>query len=219
MSRVLLVLEQHGEPIRTELEGPLVAGECEEIRRYAPSSAVFEAALEDLESRNRELRSDLALLRGHVAEERPDESEAPGPVEYWDCDKHEEVLTYTDQDDAIENELGRRLTRHMTPEEVLRVLGTEVTVYGFARKKLHWSAEKLAELVLEHMDDSMELGKPGDWTEPTPRILDAAGALLRVLREEYKVWTYECVEEHVIGVPKWVAENRPDWLDDPNGEQ
>ena len=135
--------------------------------------------------------------------EKPDR-----PVILWDCDEDAVSLHYETKKEAIESFLDD------TP---LEDQGETITVFGYARMIVPQPDEANAESLVEEefLGGLWEEYIGEDGPDITARMNEAALAFLTVLHEEFVPWACEQVSSEKINVAEWIAENRPDWLEQP----
>jgi hypothetical protein len=124
-------------------------------------------------------------------------------VKFWDAEDTE-ILTHTDQDDAIECLL-----------DGFDELPDMLEIYGYTRMELP-STDSLTTHVLEEMLSRLDedYGNPEDnHQEATDTMKEAAKAFVEIVKNEYVPWACEIVKHKTIDVQEWVKANRPDWLE------
>jgi len=122
-------------------------------------------------------------------------------VVFWAVAPGQEELQHENIDDALEYYLDT--TRHKLPHEV--------DVIGYARMVPNDDGMGSLEFLLEHFDE--EMGDPdGDYTKPTPKMIEAAKAFAAVVCAEYVPWMCHEVERRMVNVDEWIRAKHPDWL-------
>lgn len=131
-------------------------------------------------------------------------------ADYYTCDDSAEEYTDTDRDECIRNYLDGMLDPHC---DVLERLPKTVTVHEAKRNVLppnEPNIDMVLERVLEDLDE--EHGNPDGAPDPTRKMIAAATEFVRVIREEYTVWTCSIVGKEEVQVEPWVREHEPEWL-------
>lgn len=124
----------------------------------------------------------------------------------YDCCESE-TLTHDNVDDAVEEFLDAT-EASMWPETLTVAAHQNVTIEDSY-------AESLADWALEHMLESLDEEYGGeDYTDPTPKMKDAALAFARAVVSEYSPWRCERVpaEDIEVDVAAWVHEHNPEWI-------
>ena len=127
-------------------------------------------------------------------------------IDFWGCED-DEVLTHTEMDVAIEEELDAR--------NGIDGLPRTLEICGFVRADKP-TAESLLdnglEYLLEYLDDNY--GNPEEYTVPTDTMKEAAKVFVQAVLNEYTVWSCSIVKRKTIDVAQWAKDNRPEWLDE-----
>ena len=64
---------------------------------------------------------------------------------------------------------------------------------------------------LEQLDE--EYGPNDDFSDPTPKMIEAKKAFVKAVISEYQVWRCEPTGETIkVNLREWVREERPEWL-------
>jgi hypothetical protein len=128
-------------------------------------------------------------------------------IEFWDCSEDSEILSYENENDAIEYYLDDYL--HALP---IAEWPEKITLYGFVREtlKLGNEAARILEQLLEGLDE--EYGNPEKATTETEGMKKAAEEFVQKVAAEYQVWSCKRVASEEINVMEWVKEHCPQWL-------
>lgn len=131
-------------------------------------------------------------------------------VDFYTCDDSAEEYTSTDRDECIRDYLDGMLDPQCN---VLERLPKTVTVFSAVRGVLPADEpylEHVLESILESLDE--EYGSPHEYSKPTPKMIEAGEAFLKVIRAEYIVWSCSIVGKEEVEVEPWVREHEPEWL-------
>lgn len=88
----------------------------------------------------------------------------------------------------------------------------KLTLVEFKHAEVDPASLNVLNRLLEYLDE--EYGdEEGGWTDPTPAMLEAEKAFVKVVLSEYEVW--QCVATGVkeeVDIEGWVKQNHPEWL-------
>lgn len=125
-------------------------------------------------------------------------------IVFWAVAPGEDELTHETVDEAVEDFIDRWPHEARSPESV--------EVIGYARRVVEDDGMGSLESMLYHLDE--ELGDPkGDYTTPTPRMVEAAAAFAKVVCSEYVSWQCEEVTRQTVDVREWIRKHHPEWLE------
>ena len=131
-------------------------------------------------------------------------------IEYYDTYDKEQLL-HTTIDEAVEYYLDENDSIDLTDTSLT------VDIYGYAKKELKvdviTKGFSILESLLESLD--MEYGCEDYYSVATPKMELAEKDFIKAVLSEYKVTTYDMVEDSkvTVNVNAWVLKNRPDWLE------
>jgi len=120
---------------------------------------------------------------------------------FYDYDPEPEILIFEEEFDAI--------ACYLDDQDILPL---KLKIYGFDKVRIDKKNVNIDILspILESLDE--EYGDPSNFSEPTPRMLEAVEELKKVILEEYEPWLCEQVSEKEIDVKQWIKENgRMEW--------
>ena len=127
------------------------------------------------------------------------------PVILWDCSDDVESLYHKTQKEAIEAFLD-----DIDPEDREET----VMVYGYARMIVPKpTMADAADLVENWFGNNWEEFQGEDGPDTPNSTAVAAHQFLTVLHRDFKPWSCEQVTSEEVNVAAWIAENRPDWLE------
>lgn len=76
---------------------------------------------------------------------------------------------------------------------------------GYARMKPHFLEKETLNHTLEYLDE--EFGDPdGEWTEPTPEMIEAERIYHEAILKEYVPWMCEPVVRTLVNLQEWIKQ-------------
>lgn len=137
-------------------------------------------------------------------------------IKYWDCDGTAEELRFTDQDEAIADELDNFDVTSFDDSFLLTINGHKyprtVTVYGYAPFKITLEECKQARILERFLEWLDEQYKFQDTEDPTPKMRAAEQTFIKEVVSEYNVTMAEQVTSVEVDTHKWILKNKPHWL-------
>lgn len=169
--------------------GPEKRTVSEALQAYANRAP--DPCIDELEKRANQYYSALAVLekirgrKGGKAMEK-----------FYTCDECAERLNYTDPEEAVYDEISGN-------ESLFQ--DDEITLYEHTPMTIPDSRFEVLERLLESLDE--DFGDPdGEYSKPTPGMIQAEKAFIEAMKQEYQVWSCEQTGKQTKTVYDWCME-------------
>jgi len=120
---------------------------------------------------------------------------------------NEEILTYTEKDEAIERLIDSMASPIPKTLELVKYRRVRIA------EPKDSQVDDILVTVLEIIDENY--GDPEEpYSEPNDEMRAAAVEFINKLQELYTPWACEIESSEVIDCEEWVKKNAPEWLED-----